>query len=257
MAELQPGELDPARQTIITVIGRKGSGKSKLARHIASTYPFDQVVVDLHGEDRPAELAVKDSGVVQVSEAPARWPDHQRVEGKPLVLYLQPDAGSPTLLEDMDAAAGLAYSHGRCMLLVHEAGELYRVHQTPPMARRALSQGRGRKVSMLLLAHRPHNLDPMVLVQSDVVICFEVPNPRDRELIANGIGWPPREFDLALAELPTYGYLLFDRRIAPPKPPAEPFTERDMRLTSWEPLSDQELAELTRRPPADELEPAP
>src|SRR6266536_469818 len=227
---LQPGELDPSKQTIVAVVASKGAGKSKLLRYLASSYPYDQLHLDLHGVDRPAELGVKDSGYVEIGDVPAKWPEHQRPEGKPLVLYYRPDAGSPTLLEDMDQAAGLAYAHGRCMFLCHEAGELFRVHKTPPMSRRAMSQGRGRKVSMLLLAHRPHNLDPMVLVQSDVVICFEVPNPRDRDLIADGIGWPPEDFRLALAELPTYGYLLFDRRTPPPAD-----GEQDMRLTSWEP----------------------
>jgi len=237
-----PGELDPARQTIVTAIGRKGSGKSKYARWLAASYPYDQVILDLHGVDRPAELDRKDSGVVAVDEPPARWPEHLRPDaGVPLALYFQPDAGSPTLLADMDAAAGLAYAHGRCLLLVHEAGELYRVHKTPAMARRVLSQGRGRRVTMLLLAHRPHNLDPMVLVQSDVVVCFEVPNPRDRELIANGIGWDPADFALALGELEPYGYLQFDRRL--PTPAAG---EPDNRLLAYPPLSRAELADVLR-----------
>src|SRR6266536_366434 len=158
---LQPGELDPSKQTIVAVVASKGAGKSKLLRYLASSYPYDQLHLDLHGVDRPAELGVKDSGYVEIGDVPAKWPEHQRPEGKPLVLYYRPDAGSPTLLEDMDQAVGLAYAHGRCLLLVHEWGELAKVRQTPPMTRRTLSQGRGRQVTLLLAMHRPYRVDLM------------------------------------------------------------------------------------------------
>jgi len=245
---LQPGQIDPGEQTIIAIVGRKHSGKSKLARYLAATYPYDQVVIDLHGDDRPAELADRDSGVVEISEAPPKWPEHLRVEEKPLVLYFQPDAGSSTLQEDMDAALGLAYAHGRCMVTVHEWGALAVVHRTPPMTSRTLSQGRKRKTSLLMLMHRPHNVDELTFVQADMVICFEVPNKRDREKLANGIGWPPDDFEAALAELQPYEYLLFDRRIPRPEE-----GQPDLRLTSWPALSREELREVMRPAP----EPAP
>jgi hypothetical protein len=246
MAELQPGELDPSQQTIAAFIGRKHSGKSKLMRHMAASYPYDQVQVDLHGDDRPAEINVKDSGVIEVSEIPPRWPEHQRPDdGRPMTVYYQPDAGSPTLIQDMDAASGLAWSRGRCLLVVHEWGALALAHnqRDRPMTSRVLSQGRKRKVSLFLAMHRPYNIDTLTLTQADLVFVFEVPRKEDQERIATDIGWNVDDFKLALKELGPYEYLCFDRRI----PPAAE-GEQDYRLTSWAPLSAEELAEVMRGP---------
>lgn len=252
MASLEPGQIDPAEQTIAAFIGRKHDGKSKLARWMAADYPYDQIHIDLHGDDRPPELDVKDSGVVQIHDVPTRWPEHLRVEGKPLVLYYQPDAGSPTLIEDMDAAMGLAWRHGRVLVIVHEWAALALAHnqRERPYTSRDLSQGRRRRISLFLLMHRPYNIDGLTLVQADMVICFGIPKKADRQRIADDIGWPLEDFEAALAEREPYGYLLFDRRVPPPGP-----GERDLRLTNWPALSEQELRELTRPAgPADDYQ---
>lgn len=247
---LQPGEIDPDQQTIVAFIGRKHSGKSKLARFMAADYPYDQVHVDLHGDDRPPELDVKDSGVVEIHDIPTRWPEHLRVEGKPLVLYYQPLASSPTLLEDMDAAVGLAWRHGRCLVIVHEWGRLAIVHRTPPMTMQVLSQGRKRKVSLFMCMHRPHNIDGLTLVQADVVIATEVPKKADKQRIADDIGWDFDDFNAALEELAPYGYLQYDRRMPRPGP-----GEDDLRLLKYPPLSEEELRLVERgRGPIDDYQ---
>jgi hypothetical protein len=252
VVSVAPGELDPGKQTIVAIVGSKGSGKSKYARWLAASYPYDQVILDLHGLDRPAETDQKDTGVVEIHEVPPKWPEHLRPdERRPLTLYYQPDAASPTLIEDMDAVAGLAYAHGKCLLLVHEWGELARVHRTPPMTRRTISQGRRRNVTCLLAMHRPFNVDPMTWTQADVVVMFEIPTKRDREQVVNNISWqhPPgtnreEQLELALRELEPYGYLQFDRRGPKPQP-----DQLDDRLLAYPPLSPDELAEFLRPAP--------
>jgi hypothetical protein len=235
-----PGELNPGEQTIHVVVGSKKSGKSKYLRWLAAGYPYDQVHIDLHGLDEPADVGVRDSGVVRIDEVPERWPEHLRPEpGVPLVLYYRPDAGSPTLAEDVDRAIGLAYTHGRTLVMVHEWGEHATVHRTPPMTRRALSQGRGRQVPLLLAMHRPVNIYRMTWAQADVVVVFEVPVKSDRQEIAEWIGWDVADFSAACDERPPYGYLLFDRRQPPPE-----LGQDDERLLNWPPLTQAELAEV-------------
>lgn len=245
MAELQPGELDPSQQTIVAVVGSKGTGKSKRLRHYAITYPYDQLHIDLHGVDRPPEVGVKDSGVVEISEVPPKWPEHLRVEGKPLILYYQPDSGSPTLLEDMDAAMGLAYAHQRCLVLVHEWGELAKVGQTPPMTRRTLSQGRGRRVTLLLAMHRPYRIDLMTWTQADVVIVMAdgIPKPRDRQEVADNIGVAQPVFEATYEALVPFGYMQYDRRQARPDPGSD---QPDKRLLRYPPLTEEELRAVMR-----------
>lgn len=243
-SSLGPGELDPNVQTIGMVIGTKGSGKSKYLRYVAASYPYDQVIIDLHGVDEPAETGIKDSGVVRIDEVPTRWPEHLRPKPEtPLILYYQPDVGSPTLLEDMDAGSALAYTHGRTLLLVHEWGALGHVHKTPPATRRCLSQGRKRKVTMLLAMHRPVDIDRMTWVQADWVALFDVPVQDDQDIISKNIGWDTQDFRLAiqgaLAEderREPYDYLLFDRRIPRPRP-----GEQDDRLLAFPALTEEEL----------------
>lgn len=247
---MDPGELGSGEQVIAAFIGRKHAGKSKLLRSIAQTYPHDQVVVDLHGDDEPWQLGRKDSGYVRVEEIPARWPEHLRPErGGPLVIYYQPDAGSTMLVQDMDAASGLAWAHGRCLLVVHEWGALALAHnqRERPMTSRVLSQGRKREISLFEAMHRPHNVDTLTLTQADLVYVMAggVTRREDRERIATDIGWDRDEFDLAYKELEPYGYLLFDRRIPSPGLELE-HTEQDLRLTKWPPLSQDELAEVMR-----------
>lgn len=250
---MNPGELGTGEQVIAAFIGRKHTGKSKLARFLAATYPRDQVVVDLHGDDRPWQVDVKDSGYVELGEIPAKWPEHLRPEGRPLVLYYQPDAGSPTLVQDMDQAAGLAWAHGDCLLLVHEWGALALAHnqRERPMTSRVQSQGRKRKISVFEAMHRVHNVDTLTLVQADLIYVMAggVTRREDRQRIATDIGWDEVEFTLAYNELEPYGYLLFDRRPGlAPEDPAKQFTEEDLRLTKWPALTKDEL-EAVERPP--------
>jgi hypothetical protein len=243
-APLLPGELDPNKQTIVAIVGRKRSGKSKYARWLAGSYPYDQVIIDLHGDDRPPEVNIKDSGWIEIGEVPVRWPEHLRVDRKPMVLYYQPDAGSPTLVEDMDALIGLAWRHGRTLVVVHEWGALALTHnqRQRPMTSRALSQGSKRKIPMILAMHRPYNTDRLTFSQADVVIVFETPDPDDRERIAKDMGWPIDSFEAAYAKLRKHEYLQFDRRVEPPDHEGE----QDLRLLHYPPLSKQELRELER-----------
>lgn len=241
--------LDPEVQTVVAIVGRKGSGKSKLARYIAQTYPWDQIHIDLHGVDRPWQLDEQrkegDPYYFDISDGvPDRWPEWKRPDEDdaveiPMIAYYQPDAGSSDIIYDMDQVVKLAYVHTRCLLVVHEWGELGKVHRTPPFTRRVLSQGRGRQISLMMLMHRPANVDPMTFTQSDLVGVFQVPNKRDRETIANGIGWDIDDFSAAVQELPPYGYLLYDRRIGEPEE-----GKPDTRLLSYPPLSTTELKEI-------------
>lgn len=237
-----PGELDPERQIIGVVVGSKGSGKSKWVRWLAASYPYDQIHIDLHGLDEPAETGVKNSGVVKIDDVPDRWPEHLRPDqGVPLVLYYQPDAGSPTLSEDVDRAIALAYTHSRTLVLVHEWGEHALVHRTPPMTRRAVCQGRKRKVTLLLAMHRPVGIYKMTWTQADFVAVFEVPVKDDQKEIAEWIGWNVADFQNACddRDREPYSYLLFDRRL-----PAPRGDEDDERLLWYPPLTREELAEV-------------
>jgi hypothetical protein len=224
------GELDVSTGLVIGCFGKKKSGKSVLAMLLARSYPGDIVVIDVAGDDGPvppltrtqqlSNWAQIDDPVHEISgtvdELPDRWPEHLREDKKRLILRYVPDAGSATFLDDMDAVVALAYSHGRCCLLVHEMGVLAPVGKVRPHTRRVLMHNRHRQLTLIGCAPRPKGIDPLFLGQADLVYTFDVVQEMDRVRIAETIGWPAQEFNDAVQDLGPHEYLRYDAN--EPKP---------------------------------------
>lgn len=236
------GELDIGDGRIIACLGKKRSGKSKMARLLFDTYPGDRLVIDVNGTDGPVGGVHEIRGSVE--ELPARWPEHLRDDKEPMTLRYVPDAGSPTFIEDMDAAVGLAWKRGKVCVLVHEMGLLAEANRTPPNTRRVLQSNRHREVTLIACAPRPLTMDPLVLLQADIVYTFDLPNPADRRRVAETIGWPPREFDEAVLELGPHEYLRYDSNEPRPEDPKD-----DLRMIHFEPLPADVVAAIDRDRP--------
>lgn len=214
-------ELDPSRATHIFVCGRKGTGKSELARAFWTSYPYDRLVIDPTGDVDPGD----DRARLLEDPLPTRWPASLGREGERLTLVHRPDVGSDTYRDDMDRAAGLAFSHGRTLLWVDEVGELTSANSTPPAMRRVLHQSRHRRLSTLFCGPRPIDINPLVISQADYVACFDLPNPKDRARVADNTGLELRTFEAALAKATRteHGFVWWDARgrrllIMPPLP---------------------------------------
>lgn len=208
--------LDPDAGFYIFACGKKGSGKSHLARRIFDSYPYDKLLID---PPRTAIAQMRDEGVpMEVLEAdmlPARLPRPAETgeDGRPPVTYVfGPDMGSATAVDDMDRAVGLAHVHGLMCLWLNEFGAICNAHYTPPNLRRVLHHGRHQKMSLLMCCPRPMDIDGLGISQADAVAVFALPNPRDRERVAGEIGWPPQRFHQAAAALnpKRHDYLWYD-----------------------------------------------
>ncbi len=217
--------IDPGRSHFITIVGRKGSGKSMLAHRLFTTYPYDRVVADIHGDTVAKTSPYHVEAETLTAPLPWRLPELSGDEG-PHTWRFVPDASSPTYQDDLDRLVGLAFMHRRTCLWIDEVAELTTANKTPPHFRRALRQGRHRDLTLIMCEIRPQKIDPLVISQADYVYIFELPNPRDRQRVADTIGWEPKDFDAAVNGLPQHGYLRYDARAQ----------EHDERLVEFPPL---------------------
>lgn len=234
------GEIDPSQGVLITCLGKKRSGKSKMGLLWFESYPYDRIVIDVNGTDGPHKGVVELHGTVD--DLPVKWPEDLREEGKRMTLRYHPDAGSPTFLEDVDAVLGMAWRTGRVCVLIHEMGLIAKAGKTPPHCRRILQSNRHRQITGIFCAPRPITMDPLVLAQSDLVYVFELPNKKDRERVAENIGWPTEDFHLAVNELGPHEYLRADTNENRPQGEGE----TDLRLVSMEALPRDVVARLDR-----------
>ena len=236
-------ELEIGDGKIICCFGKKGSGKSVIARMILDSYPGDRIVLAANRDDGP--FPNEDQGIHVfrggVDDFPKRWPEHLRRDREYLTLRFEFDTGSSTDIEDQDAVVELAMRHGNCALLVHEVGLLAPVGKQSryPFTKRLLHANRHHRVTALFCGPRPIDVNPLVIGQADVVYVFETQVVADRKRIADTIGWNLRDFEDGLDELGPHEYLRFDAR--EPKPEG---AEDDRRLVIKPALPIEEVRRL-------------
>lgn len=203
--------LDPDKGGQIFVGGKKGSGKSVMARNLFDSFPYDRLVIDVTG-DVSADL--RRDGVkftkLTPDALPLRFPS-RGPDGEPVTAVLVPDMGDEReAMAQMDRALGLALDNRKTLAWVDEVGAATRNGITLPNLRRALHHGRHKQITLLLCGPRPKDIDPLCVSQADHVFIFRMPNPADRKRIAENIGWPPDRLDAAVHELQLHEYLWFN-----------------------------------------------
>lgn len=252
------GTIDPGRGVIATMLGKKRSGKSKMGLLMFKQYPGDRVVIDVAGDDGPiGPDVVEIRGTLGDGAIPDRWPSHLRRShpdtGAPLPMILRyvPDAGSKTFLDDMDAVVALALHHGECAILVHEIGVLAPANKTRPHTTRLLMHNRHNgATTAFFCGPRSQNIDPLILQQSDLVYTFEMQGARDRQRIAENIGWDVQDFHRACLALGPHEYLRFDAN--EPKPEGNRPDNRLLHFPALDPdiIADVDAWAAGRRPAA-------
>jgi hypothetical protein len=202
---------EPIRSTLssdepafVSIFGRKGEGKSVLARRLWDTWPKDEFVIDVTKD------ALTPRDVDHTYDfVPDVWPERLR-EDEPVRIRYVPDMRSATYLDDLDRAVGFACRNRGSMLWIDEIGVVSRVNRTGPNMNHLLNQGRHDRMTTVFCGPRPINVDPLVLHQSDVVYVFKLPNPNDRRRIADSCGIDPRTLDEAVHALGDHEFLRWD-----------------------------------------------
>jgi hypothetical protein len=193
--EAFPVALDPTVNTLISCFGGKGTGKSVVNRLVYQSYPFAKLAIDVNGNAEPGQDAkVITAPLPTHMPKPERDPDTGRTIYPNLHFIANPMRAE--FRDDLDRAVGMALfpQQQDCLVWCGEVGEFTQANKTGPFLRTLLMQSRHYHCSALFDGPRPVNIDPLVIAQSDVVFVFDLPNPNDRDRIADNIGYPPAEF---------------------------------------------------------------
>lgn len=205
--------IDPDKGAHVLAVGRKGSGKSHLSRHLFDSYPYDSLVLDITGDlwrDFKRDGLGAEGHPVKLEKLSPPFPVHlpaARDDGRRQVFVFTPDMGSPTVADDLDRAIGLVLRRGRMLLWGDEMGVIAPAHKTGPNLRRYLHHGRHHQITGLWCGPRPMDVDPLMVAQTDHGFVFALANPNDRRRLADSFGWPPKVFDEAVHQLGEHEYL--------------------------------------------------
>jgi hypothetical protein len=208
------GPPDPAGSLYVFLSGRKGSGKSHIARRWFDSYPYDRLVVDITHDLRND---LRRDGVpfreLDLDVLPARLAGPADPDDAAAQTWLVcPDMGSPTWWDDTDRALGLALGRGPMLIWVDEYGTVTRAGKTGPNMRRILHHGRHDRLSLLLCCPRPIDVDPLGIAQADLIYTFRTPQVYDRQRVADTTGVDRGLFDETNAALGEHEYMLYDAR---------------------------------------------
>lgn len=225
-------QINPDANQIITVFGRKGSGKSVFAFTMFREWPnIDKLVIDPSGDADPgADIGTK----TITGKLPLELPRSDKPGHHTVTRYV-PDPRSSSYEEDLDRAVGLVLfpKDRRTLLWVDESEDVFPANRLKANERLFLKQSRHYYASGIICDPRPMNIATLVLSQADHVIMYDLPHPADRERIAAAIGVKPKvlsdELDRLVREEPEFSFLWFVRRehqlyLCPPLPLSSAYT---------------------------------
>ena len=234
--------LDPDQGAYVAIFGRKGSGKSELAKSYFRAYPYDRIVFDSNDEIDPEGTYTLDVGPGlfewptleewaerllarrrRCATLPAQRPVERRRSRPELPPYpslryaidftddeLMPNSRVPHWLYLVDQVIKLAYHLGRPVCIwVDEVGDIFPVGKTQGNSMQALHKGRHKALTLLMAGPRPYNVEVLVLSQSDLVCIFEMPHELDRQRVAAHCAIPINELGPMLDNFEEHGYLAF------------------------------------------------
>ena len=193
-------EIDQDKPHLISVFGKKGSGKSVWARSMYTSWDDDKLGIDVNGDMEPGA-----DSVIITDPLPDSFPLNPT--GEPVNLHYLADPGSPTYREDLDRAIGLGLfpKEHRTLLWIDEIGEFTTGNRTDPRMRRLLHQSRHFNTSAIMCGPRPTDVDKLIIAQSDLVVIYDLPDPDDQAKIAKIIAYPADRFGKIIAEMRSLG----------------------------------------------------
>lgn len=203
--------IDPTKNQVIKIVGRKESGKSEAARMMFRGWPgVTRIVVDPTGDADPGDDL---EPIALPNPLPVRLPKVDPNEG-PQVYRWIPNTKAPDYEDELDRVfnLGLYPKTEPVLMWVDEDGEVFPVHKSGPARRTATHQGRHHKLSMILTGPRVMELQTLCLAQADRVLMFDTPGDADRQRLARTMGVKQATLNRELDEIRRRGphwYLMY------------------------------------------------
>jgi hypothetical protein len=180
--------------TIVSVFGRKGSGKTTLVGEIAEdhrrVFAFDSM--GEYGEERGFVVCYGLADCARAMVEAARAPLFR--------LSLRVDR-----TEDFLKLLRIAYEVPDSLLIVEETSLYCSPSRLPDDLSRLVRYGRHRRLNIVFVARRPSEIHRELTAQSDVIVTFRQHEPRDVDYLKSFIG--PRVEHVS--RLPEYHVLAF------------------------------------------------
>lgn len=157
--------------SILVVLGRKGSGKSTLVREIIREKMVERrrvLIIDGMGEYGGEGIEVV-HGVDDALDRIEKIDDHDRFAYAFRTMRSE---------DDLDLI-GVAYEVPNQLLVIEEASRYCSATQLPDEIGQLVRYGRHREIDMIFIARRPSELHRDVTANADVVVTFQQHEPRD------------------------------------------------------------------------------
>jgi hypothetical protein len=196
-------DLDPDRSTYVSIFGRKGTGKSHLARTLFVSYPYHRCLIDTTKDADPTEAFT--------SPWPGSYDDRFPLSLRFVPNMLHKKKGDyHGWRTDVDEVVGAYYDFGRSCMWIDEVGQICPVNTEPHMDL-VLHQGRHQHLTMLFCGPRCADIDPLVLSQSDWIIIFDLPHELDIKRLAIHLGIEWRELQALIKSLGEFEFISYEQ----------------------------------------------
>lgn len=180
---------------VFLVLGRRGSGKSYLARRIQSAYPR-KVIFDSLGEYSGTD-AILCHDFESFAEAVLKTQNDNS-----FTLVYQFDIESDDHVKEFNQALRVLWHRGNLLVVCEEIQMLSGPHHIPMWLRNQLLTGRHRNNALMFTTQRPGECNKTIISQANHVFCGSLHEKNDVEYVRSVLGdrafeladWPERHF---------------------------------------------------------------
>jgi len=182
---------------IVIVIGRKGSGKSYLIKHLFLPQ-FSSYVIDDHVMERVRN---------EYADFGYRAKYLSEIVGKPRVNYYDYQKDDSSFEKIWNAVKAHANKWGDTLLVIDEAHIHFSKKSLPVPQKEVLHENRHYGTGIILASQRIYDINPIAYKQADYIIIFYSREPREIEFIRKYISSEVAE---TVKTLKQYYFVLFD-----------------------------------------------